>query len=111
MESHKRTGFMKSKLVKPFYRAAKPHENQVKLAPSSDSYVGYYVVGHGYAIPSPDKASSSQTNSFCGCDGYVHGPNGGGGDENVDMKASSYISYVKQRIKLERVELERVDYD
>ncbi|GFY99948.1 hypothetical protein Acr_13g0013480 [Actinidia rufa] len=102
MESHKRGGFMKSKIVVPFYRAAKPFENLVNLAPSSECF----VTGHGYANPSPDKASLSQMNSFCGYDGYVHGPNGGGGDKNVDTKATSYISYVKQRMKLERV-----DYD
>ncbi|KAL2253776.1 UNVERIFIED_CONTAM: hypothetical protein Sindi_0172300, partial [Sesamum indicum] len=39
---------------------------------------------------------------FSGPDGYVHGRVlGGGGDEHVDNKATNYISYVKERLRLE----------
>ncbi|KAG6398709.1 hypothetical protein SASPL_140177 [Salvia splendens] len=44
-------------------------------------------------------------------DGYVHGPDGGGGDQCVDRKASSYISQVKERRRLEESTLLVDDLD
>lgn len=71
----------RSKLIMSFYRAAKPPATTVKPKPA---------------------ASLLKTMSY---DGYVHGPNGGTGDQLVDNKATTYISLVKERRRLEESNL------
>ncbi|CAK9137281.1 unnamed protein product [Ilex paraguariensis] len=90
LKGNKQRGFVKSKLVMSFSRAAKPsstvqYASMVKPGPSS----------------STQDVSFSQPGGFGGSDGYVHGPNGGAGDVNVDSKAASYISYVREKRMLE----------
>lgn len=65
--------------------AVVPHlkEKQISLSSSTSSSGGFL---------SPD-------------DGYVHGPNGVGGDEHVDKKATSFISLVKERVRLEEMNI------
>lgn len=93
MESgqQKLKGMMKSKLVMSFYKAPKP-----SASPSQ--------AGSVQTSLSTQKVSTfTKQNSFGRSDGYVHGPDGGGGDRGVDNKASSYISYVKERRILEEL--------
>ncbi|KAK6922435.1 hypothetical protein RJ641_012942 [Dillenia turbinata] len=95
METYrKRKGFMKNKLVMSFYKVAKPHQpvqyrNKVNPTPSSPAATSF-LIDQTLATPPP-----KQKVSFDAVFGSV-----GDGDENVDMKAASYISYVKERFKL-----------
>ncbi|CAN6575150.1 hypothetical protein C1H46_042995 [Malus baccata] len=129
MESNrKRGGFMKGKLM-PFYRAAKPisktsmqyssiaiatSEVKPSQATTSPAYsVGYTVHGQDYVIAAaqpkqkvsfilPAGAADHHTkNSLIKQQYFDH--YGGAGDEDVDMKAASYISSVQERFKLERI--------
>lgn len=87
---------MKSKLLTSFYRTSKP--------PSATQYVTPAVVRPAAALV---KAASFKNHEgkVCGSDGYIHGQNSRGGDVHVDIKASSYISHVKERLKLEESNL------
>lgn len=90
--NEKRGGSMKSKLIMSFYRVAKPPT-------AATSTVKPRAAAAATAL-------SVKTTSFpCSDDGYVHGPDGGGGDQLVDRKATSYISQVKQRLLLEESNL------
>ncbi|KAG8365864.1 hypothetical protein BUALT_Bualt17G0016200 [Buddleja alternifolia] len=90
---HKQGVLMKSKLIMSFYRAAKPSP-AVQFTP---------------AVVKPRPASLVKKVSFNhedgSSDGYVHGSAGGGEDEHVDNKATSYIFHVKERLKLEESNL------
>ncbi|KAL8550731.1 hypothetical protein ACS0TY_009221 [Phlomoides rotata] len=79
-------GSMTSKLIMSFYRAAKP-------PPTATMHV----------VDKPRPASLVKTTPFG--DGYVHGLNGGSGDEFVDNKATSYIFHAKERRRLEESNL------
>ncbi|KAL3511458.1 hypothetical protein ACH5RR_030859 [Cinchona calisaya] len=83
-------GFMKSRLVMSFYRAAKP-------AP--------YVMQNATNVE-PEPSSAVRKLSFSKPDGYIHGSKGVGGDEQVDTKATNYIHHVKERRKLEELSLQ-----
>ncbi|KAL7108718.1 hypothetical protein ACP275_06G130000 [Erythranthe tilingii] len=98
--SNKR-GLMKSKLVMSFYRAAKPTPSTtvqcataVKPIRAASQLVSFrhHDDDGGRLVKSED-------------DGYIHGLNGGGGDEHVDNRATSYIFHVKERLKLEESNL------
>ena len=88
-EHNKQKGFMKSKLVMSFCKAAKPSTT--------------VQVGTSKLKPSPPASSTVTLGSFGGSDGYVHGPGGGAGDKAVDTKASRYILQVKERLILEEM--------
>lgn len=96
--NHKQGGggrFMKSKLVMSFYRAAKPAPSMMQYATKVESEPSAAAV---------QKLSFSKPGGgFPTSDGYVHGPKGVGGDEQVDTKATSYIYHVKERRKLEEL--------
>ncbi|KAL8051186.1 hypothetical protein ABFX02_06G129400 [Erythranthe guttata] len=98
--SNKR-GSMKSKLVMSFYRAAKPTPSTtvqcaaaVKPIRAASQLVSFR---HDDDIRGGRFVKSE--------DGYIHGRNGGGGDEHVDNRATSYISQVKERLRLEESNL------
>ena len=90
---------LKSKLVMSFCRAAKPAPSMMQYATKVE--------------PEPRASSTAvQTQSFSqpgggfpSSDGYVHGPTGIGGDEQVDTKATSYINHVKERRRLEELSI------
>lgn len=103
-------GIMRSKLVMSFYRAAKPpsslplqysgggggdHKGVAAVVKPSHPHTQTHT---SVAEASTQRVISFQKQrSFGRSDGYVHGPEGGAGDRGVDNKASSYISYVKER--------------
>lgn len=86
-------GLTKSKLIMSFYRAGKPPS----AAPTVKQRPASLVRTMSFRN---DEGSFGNSD-----DGYVHGPNGGGGDELVDNKATSYISHVKERLRLEESNL------
>lgn len=82
---------MKSKLMMSFYRAAKPQPATTVKPPPPAVFV---------------KTTSFRNDGMRRSDdGYSHGPDGGGGDRHVDKKATSYISHVKERLRLEELDL------
>ncbi|KAH6768969.1 hypothetical protein C2S51_014305 [Perilla frutescens var. frutescens] len=86
-------GSMRSKLIMSFYRAGAGAGAKAPPPPTTVK---------------PKPAVLVKTTSFrCAADGdgYVHGPNGGAGDQHVDNKATSYIFHVKQRLQLEESNL------
>lgn len=90
--SEKRGGSMKSKLIMSFYRSPKP-----PTPPAATT-----------VKPRPAAAAVLVKTTSLRCDardGYFHGPDGGGGDQLVDKKASTYISQVKERRRLEESNL------
>ncbi|KAL7110045.1 hypothetical protein ACP275_05G000700 [Erythranthe tilingii] len=97
--SHKR-GLMKSKLVMSFYRAAKPTPSTVQCA--AVTAVKPIRAASLVSFRHDDDGGGRFVKSE---DGYIHGPNGGGGDEHVDNRATSYIFQVKERLKLEESNL------
>ncbi|KAK6928556.1 hypothetical protein RJ641_007147 [Dillenia turbinata] len=122
MESanRKRRGFVKGKLMMPFYRSAKPsaavpYTSSTKVKPSQSSpttaSVGY-IVDQDFVIPRPKQKVSFILPENYGCESDYHNDNPYGvvGDESVDMKAASYISCVQERFKLERSISERKKY-
>lgn len=92
--SHKRASLMKSKLVMSFYRAGKPPA-VATVKPRPALLVKTVSFRHDDGEGGFGKSD----------DGYSHGPNGGGGDEHVDNRATSYISQFKQRLILEESNL------
>nr|GMD16923.1 MADS-box transcription factor, plant [Ipomoea batatas] len=85
--------------VMSFYKAAKP------LSPQSFSGQDAKII-----VPRRPCSSSSRKkvlqSAFSGSsDGYIHGPDGGAGDKNVDLKATSYIFQVKERLRLEELKI------
>ncbi|KAL9165987.1 hypothetical protein ABFS82_05G000600 [Erythranthe guttata] len=102
--SHKR-GLMKSKLVMSFYRAAKPTPSTVQCAAVTavkPIRAASQLVSFRHDDDDDDHHHHHHVKSE---DGYIHGPNGGGGDEHVDNRATSYIFQVKERLKLEESNL------
>lgn len=85
-------GSMKSKLIMSFYRAAKPPPATTVKPPPA-------LLVKATSFRNDDCASPRSD------DGYSHGPDGGGGDRFVDKKASSFISHVKERLRLEELDL------
>ncbi|KAI3452575.1 hypothetical protein Pfo_009239, partial [Paulownia fortunei] len=94
--SQPQTRLMKSKLIMSFSRAAKPPPS---AAPTVNVKARPAALVKTMSFKNDDGSFGKSD------DGYVHGPNGGGGDEHVDNKATSYISYVKERLKLEESDL------
>ncbi|KAF9686165.1 hypothetical protein SADUNF_Sadunf03G0130100 [Salix dunnii] len=98
-------GFARGKLLKSLFRVTKPSKPVLqsisKASPSPcppdgarldfPTHQGYYA-----NPPSFQKVSTSKSRSF---------PNSGG-HENVDMKAATYISYVRERFNHERADFE-----
>ncbi|KAJ6934140.1 hypothetical protein NC652_009471 [Populus alba x Populus x berolinensis] len=95
-------GFVRGKqLVKSLFRVTKPSkpvQSCSKVSPSRPcTHVDFPTRQSYYANPpSFQKVSTTKLRSF---------PDSGG-DENVDMKAATYISYVRERFKLERADFE-----
>jgi len=106
-KGHKRKSFIKS-----IYQAAKPlvpsHRGSSKVKPSpqpshycSSKGTSFHTEQH-LATPSssmPKALFSAKPTGLHGYNGDFHGPSDHRGDENVDMKAASYISYVRERFK------------
>ncbi|EEF47446.1 conserved hypothetical protein [Ricinus communis] len=132
--NHKGRGFMRSKLAKAksFFRVnhSKPNTMQVqcisntKVSPSPYTYSPngsnnsssiQKIMSSAQPCPLPVQHSSRVTptcsmdfptgqsiqkvSASCQLGSY-------GGDENVDIKAASYISYVRERFKLEKLDSE-----
>ncbi|XWS43994.1 hypothetical protein CRYUN_Cryun15aG0007000 [Craigia yunnanensis] len=115
MESNRKCrGFIKGKLT-PFYRAAKPapamqYTTKVKPNQSSSTKASVsFRVHQDYMISQPKQVSFivpadkkrenlSQIDNFFGVTG----------DDSVDLKASTYISSVQERFKLERNDSEQI---
>ena len=95
-------GFVRGKqLVKSLFRVTKPSkpvQSSSKVSPSRPcTHVDFPTRQSYYANPpSFQQVSTTKLRSF---------PDSGG-DENVDMKAATYISYVRERFKLERADFE-----
>ncbi|CAA2966649.1 Hypothetical predicted protein [Olea europaea subsp. europaea] len=87
----KQGGIMRSKLVMSFYRAAKPSPAMQCTVAATTTTI---------KLPT-QKVAFTEKGDFGVSDGYVHGPNGGAGDELVDAKATSFIFHVKERLRLE----------
>ena len=115
MESNrKQRGFVKGKLT-PFYRAATPApamQYTTKVKPnqgsSTTASVSFrvnqdYMISHlkrvSFIVPADkNRENLSQIDNFFGV----------AGDESVDLKATTYISSVQERFKLERNNSERI---
>ncbi|KAG5227960.1 hypothetical protein OIU76_017465 [Salix suchowensis] len=95
-------GFVRGKLVRSLFRVTKPASKPVlqyssKVSPSTCTHEDFPTRQSYYANPpSIQKVSTAKVRTFPDI----------GGDENVDMKAATYISYVRERFKLDRAELE-----
>lgn len=100
-DSHKRrSGFMKS-----LYKAAKPS----KVKPNSTATNGYGGLkmqqNHAATQQLQWSLSTYKPNSVAEVHGHAdHHHFHGNNDENIDMKAATYISYVRERFKSERSE-------
>lgn len=108
---------MKGKLMMSFYRASKTpssvqFSSKIKQSPpASAASVGFHVDEKKFAISSsPVKQMPSviavDGDAYGDFVGHVEGTNGAGasvaGDESVDQRAATYISYVQERFRLER---------
>ncbi|XP_042478925.1 uncharacterized protein LOC122059918 [Macadamia integrifolia] len=107
--NRKRKAFMKAKMVVAIYRAAKPSSNTVqyssKVKPTPSS--SFVVDEDNFSIPAPKpKLSDANSESFHdhSINGYMNNLYGAGGDENVDMRAASYISCVQERFRHEHAD-------
>ncbi|MCL7045568.1 hypothetical protein MKW94_003504 [Papaver nudicaule] len=93
--NRKRRGFIKGRIILSLYRTSAP-----KPTASTFQFI-------------PQASSNKKLLSFLKTDNIVRDSYVGAGDNNVDMKASNYlyyktyISYVQERFKLERVDSER----
>lgn len=108
MEKNHKRSFMKSiaKSILPAQRGSK-----VKPIPPSqysNKSTGFHseqYFPNPSSMPKPKpKPSSAKPTGFYGSSGDVRGFSDNGGDENVDIKAASYISYVRERLKVEKVD-------
>ncbi|GKU92798.1 hypothetical protein SLEP1_g6475 [Rubroshorea leprosula] len=112
--TQKQKGTIKSKLAKSFglgtNRTCQPHcSSKVRSGPSSPPLMNQNGSNHwslkrmSYASSTPAAtATLSHPNGFVNAasKGYTNPAWGGyGGDENVDVKAESYISHVRERFK------------
>lgn len=101
-EHQRRSGFMKS-----LYKAAKPGSQQARYSSKAKSNptatngsVGVKMQQNFSTID--QTLSSAKPNGFVDsaeAEVHVHSHGDYGGDENVDSKASTYISYVRDRFK------------
>lgn len=111
-KDHKRRSIIKS-----IYQAAKPlvplHRGSSKVKPSPQPSHYCSSKGTGFqteqylATPSssmPKALFSAKPAGLHGYNGDFHGSSDYHGDENVDKKAASYISYVRERFKHEKVD-------
>ncbi|RZC59766.1 hypothetical protein C5167_021946 [Papaver somniferum] len=105
--NRKRRGFIKGRIILSLYRTspkpttASTFQFSSKVKPTNISSEKEFVV---------PQASSNKKVAFLTTDNIVRDSYVGAGDNNVDMKASNYISYVQERFKLERVDSERRKY-
>lgn len=92
---------LKGKLALPFYRAPKP---SVPAAPPATPHG--FTVEDKFVLPSSKLKASNTKKEGGGGDlgGYVDGANNGDSISEVDVRAASYISYVQEQFKLERVD-------
>lgn len=111
-KDHNRRSF-----IKGIYQAVRPlvplHRGSSKVKPSpqpshycSSKSTSFHKEQY-LATPSssmPKALFSAKPTGLRGYNGDFHGPSDYGGDENVDMKAASYISYVQERFKHEKVD-------
>lgn len=110
---------MKGKLVMSFYRASKTpcsvqFSSKIKQnPPASTASVGFHVDEKKFAISSsPMKQKplviAMEGDAYSDFVGHVEGTNGASasvaGDESVDLRAATYISYVQERFRLERMD-------
>ncbi|KAL7190204.1 hypothetical protein ACSBR2_022478 [Camellia fascicularis] len=110
-----RKGFTKGKLVMSFYRAAKPQSTSstVQYNNSSNSNSGVVINHDKYVAAQPrlHKVSeiSALDDSSYTTTTFENNHHYGvvAGDESVDLKAASYISYVQERFRLDWVNSER----
>ncbi|MCL7028562.1 hypothetical protein MKW94_013981 [Papaver nudicaule] len=103
--NRKRRGFIKGRIILSLYRTSAPKPTASTFQFSTQvkpSYENEFVV--------PQASSNKKVLSFLKTDNIVRDSYVGAGDNNVDMKASNYISYVQERFKLERVDSERRKY-
>nr|GMD21071.1 MADS-box transcription factor, plant [Ipomoea batatas] len=83
--------------VMSFYKGSKP------LSPPSLAGQDAKII---VARPCSSSRKKVLQSAFSGSsDGYIHGPDGGAGDKNVDLKATSYIFQVKERLRLEELKI------
>lgn len=119
MESNRkrRGGLLKAKLVGlPFYKSTKNastgQHNNTKLVPSQQSSKSTTSVGfmvHQEYAPNPKVSfivAGENSATFSQLDRVFSYPS----DEAVDLKASNYISSVKERFKLEQINSEYTWY-
>ncbi|KAH7515469.1 hypothetical protein FEM48_Zijuj10G0029700 [Ziziphus jujuba var. spinosa] len=106
-EHKRRSGFMKS-----LYKAAKPgsqawYSSKVKPNPTATNGSLGVKMQKNFSTIS-QTLSSAKPYGFVHSEAEVHVYNHShgdyGGDENVDSKASTYISYVRERFKVERTD-------
>ncbi|KAL4568187.1 hypothetical protein LXL04_023794 [Taraxacum kok-saghyz] len=111
-----RKGFMKGKLVMSFYRAARPPTTTMvktghnmttgqKMAPPPSSL----IMNQEKVNPQPQKRVSYVIPQTTGTYGIFDNPYGVVVDEAVDAKATTYISCVQERFKLEHVNTEWIE--
>ncbi|XP_010250666.1 PREDICTED: uncharacterized protein LOC104592853 [Nelumbo nucifera] len=112
MESNRRRkGFIK--LVNPFYRTPKssPSVHSSSKVKPSPTPMTSFVVDKDVTMP-PQKQKVSFVKSAA-VDGHHRDSSGGPnthsamvvtGEDNVDIRASTYISYVQERFRLEQVD-------
>ncbi|KAJ8759047.1 hypothetical protein K2173_003285 [Erythroxylum novogranatense] len=97
-KNYKKGGLMRSKLVKSLFRANKasiPMQCGNKVSPTLYNPNGLREFRTSHSCIAPQQTAVSLSHrSF-------RDP---GGDENVDMKAATYIAYVRERFNLERLD-------
>ncbi|PIA51069.1 hypothetical protein AQUCO_01100120v1 [Aquilegia coerulea] len=101
----KGSSFMKGKLVMFYRTAEKPtssvqyNTSKVKPSPPPSTTTVGYLVDQEFLVPASNKKVSFVKSSDHGTrDTKGYGTYGGGaGDDLVDIKAASYISYVQER--------------
>ncbi|KAJ0094231.1 hypothetical protein Patl1_16967 [Pistacia atlantica] len=119
---HKHRGFMRNKLVKTFSKVTKRNGNN-KVMPTqisnnrngSVTYLSHQDMSNSSSMQKAVSTSSKvnyqrEESVYANNNGPLgyYGGGGGGGDENVDIQASKYILYVKERFKQERVEMNAI---
>ena len=118
--NRKREGVLKRKFVMSLYRAAKPgysttvnYGSKVKQSPSSSSPASVgFIVNHDYVTHQPKQTVSFAPppekirETYSKFDNFY---NSIVADESVDLKATSYISCVQERFRLEWVDANSKD--
>ncbi|KAH6758603.1 hypothetical protein C2S51_018838 [Perilla frutescens var. frutescens] len=111
--NNKRKGFAKSKLLMSFYRGSKPKsDSSFELVappppppPLTTAAVGFIIVKQDHQVHTNVAFVVPDRNGGCAKLESFYG--GAPEDDAVDAKAARYISTVKERFGLERVNSER----